>query len=397
MHHPLRKQLSEFLLLFGGYPDFVYSKTKNSSLKGIPVFVYHTIDPQIFESHLLFLKENNYKTLSIHEFYDILINKRELNGSKSVLLTIDDARSSVWRFAYPLLKKYQMHATVFVIPGLTVESDFCRNNLENVWNKRSELQNINEIDPKDNTLCNWNEIIEMYNSGLVSIESHTLFHSEVFKSFKIIDFITSDKPFLPYNFIGSPYFPFFDAVENFLPEQFLGLPLFETAPLMLCGPKLNFSTEFINKCKEFFNYSLSHSLSKSNWRKEIRRFIKESSGQKKYFNIETHSGKDVYKDLKRAREIIQNKLDKDAGNHQCLPWTMGNDETVKIIKELEIKSCFWGALKEKTINKPGDNPYFITRIKNDFIFRLPGSKRKSLFSIYKYKLKRRISKKEPVF
>ena len=396
MHHPLRKQLSELKLVFSGYPDFVYSKTKNLHLEGIPVFVYHTIDPQIFESHLLFLKENNYKTLSIHEFYDILLSKSELRENKSVLLTIDDARSSVWRFAFPLLKKYQMKATVFIIPGLTVDDEHCRKNLEDVWKGRIELQNVNEIDSEDNTLCNWNEIIGMYNSGLVSIESHTLFHSEVFKNFKFFDFITRDKPFLPYNFVGSPYLSFFSTGGRFLPEQFFGLPLFESAPLMLCGPKLNFSNEFINECKEFYNYNISHNSSNNNWKKEIRRFIKETSDKKKYFNIETHSGKDVYEDLKKAREIIQNKLDKNAGNHLCLPWTIGNNDTINILKELEIKSCFWGVLKDKTINKPGDNPYFITRIKNDFIFRLPGIKRKNLFSIYNYKLKRRISK-EPVF
>jgi peptidoglycan/xylan/chitin deacetylase (PgdA/CDA1 family) len=51
-----------------------------------------------------------------------LTGAKPLLHNKSVLLTIDDARSSVWRFAYPLLKKYQMNAVVFIIPGWTKDS-----------------------------------------------------------------------------------------------------------------------------------------------------------------------------------------------------------------------------------------------------------------------------------
>lgn len=396
MYHPLRKQLSELKLLVSGYPDFVYSKNKTSKLEGIPVFVYHTINPEVFESHLIFLKENDYKTLSIHEFYDLLLNKRELGENKSVLLTIDDARLSVWRFGFPLLKKYKMKATVFVIPGLTANDELCRKNIEEVWQNKSELKDINKIDPIDNKLCNWNEIIEMYNSGLVNIESHTLFHSEVFKNLKVVDFVTDNNSFLPYNFVGSPYLSFFGNVPRLRLEQFTGLPLFETAPLMLCGSRLDFSSDFINKCKEFYSRYAASDSSKSTWKKEIRKFVKESSGNTKYFNIETRSEKHVYEDLEKAREVIQNKLDKNAGNHLCLPWTIGNNQTINVLKELGIKSCFWGVLKKKTINRTGDDPYFISRIKNDFIYRLPGNKRKPLFSIYSYKIKRRISK-EPVF
>ena len=49
------------------------------------------------------------------------------------------------------------------------------------------------------------EISEMYMSGLVNIESHSLFHREIFRSSQILDFITPDKMFLPYNFCGSAY------------------------------------------------------------------------------------------------------------------------------------------------------------------------------------------------
>ena len=386
MTHSLKSQvLNEIKSVFLGYPKFVYF---NINYNKTPVFVYHTIEPELFEFHLLYLKKNGYKTLTIHEYSEEL-NSKKSGYNKSVLLTIDDARSSVWRYAFPLLKKHEMNATVFVIPGVTVESDKCRLNLFDAWKGDSSLEEIRNVDVNDNTLCTWQEISDMYKSGFVNIESHTLFHTEIFKSLKIVDFTAPDKKFMPYNFYGSPYLSSSAIGKTLNPDEYNGLPLFESEPLMLAGSRLNISSEFITRCKEIYN---SKGHSDNTWKIEIRNLAADSKNQKKYFDFASNSKKEVTEDLANAREIIQNKLDKNAGNHLCLPWTIGNYETIKIVKELGIKSCFWGVLPLKKNNKFNDDPFFISRIKNDFIFRLPGKSRKSLFSIYYAKVKRRVSK-----
>lgn len=390
MKHSLKAQLSlELKSMLKGYPKFVYSTDKNQKLDGIPVFIYHTIDPIVFEQHLIYLHENGYRTLTIHEFYDIITKKQSVHSSnKLVLLTIDDARTSVWLYGYPLLKKYKMHATVFVIPGLT-EDDIQRDNLEQSWNGKITLNSLRNIDPHDDFLCNWSEIREMYQSGYVDIESHTLFHKEVFITNKVVDFITAKSPNIPYNFAGSAYLTKENLNTRFNISDFFGLPIFESAPLMLAGPKINFTQEFIKKCEEI--YQKKNSNNDNLWKNEIISLISCKETSSKYFNLQSDSMNDVLEDLSLAREIIQGKLDKSAGNHLCLPWTIGNRKTVEVCKKLGIKSCFWGILDYKRINKPGDDPFYITRIKNDFLFRLPGKKRKSIISIYSNKLKRRVS------
>ncbi len=389
MKHSIKDQLAiEIKSLFAGYPQFVYSKNNIKNLDGIPVFVYHTIEPELFEAHLMYLKNNGYKALSIYEFYDILTKKKSISTKKMVLLTIDDARSSVWRFAYPLLEKHKMHATVFVIPGVTEEGTSLRKNLKNSWNNECSIEKIHKIDYDDNTLCSWKEIKEMYNSGYVNIESHTLFHREIFISTKIADYIQEDTEVIPYNFKGSPYYTKENIGVQPTLEKYIGLPLFESAPIMFAGPKIEVSGEFRNMCKEIYNNALEN---KSDWKKEIENFVIKETNNKKYFNSESSSEKDTLEDLKLARDEIHKHLDSDAGNHLCLPWTKGNSKTINICKELDVKSCFWGVLDNKKINKVGDNPYYISRIKNDFVFRLPGDGRDSLFSIYMYKMKRRMS------
>jgi hypothetical protein len=396
MHHSFKDQfVGEIKLLLYSSPKFVYSGSDLKNLNGIPVFLYHTIDPKIFESHLLFLKKNEYRTLTIEEFYEILLNKRKVNYQKTVLLTIDDARSSVWRYAYPLLKKYQMHATVFVIPGFIEESNSCQKNLEDFWEGKCSLNEIFVSDSKDSQLCKWAEIIQMYNSGLINIESHTLFHREIFINNKIVNFISNDTRFTAYDFPGTPYLTSKNIGEKISPKEYLGLPLFESAPLMLAGPKLGISDEFIIKCKKIYQDFTLNDTAKKDWRIEIKNIVEASSNKREYFVIQCDSIDDVKEDLIKAREIIQSKLGDNAGNHLCLPWTIGNDLTIKISKELGIKSCFWGTIRKNKISTAGSNTYYIPRLKNDFLPRLPGANRKSLISIYSYKIRRRLAGEKP--
>lgn len=387
MHHSLKDQLKvEVNSFLNGYPDFVLSRT--NSLNGNYVFVYHTIDPNLFESHLKYLKDNDYKTLSIHEFYEILTNKKIYKNNKHVLLTIDDARLSVWKYAFPLLKKYQLKATVFIIPGLTNNENNLRRNLLDYWDKKCTPDEIKNFDPDDNLLCNWSEILEMYKSGFVNIESHTLFHRENFINNNIQNFYEKNEETVGYSFQAAPYLEINKATNKINSKDFLGLPLFEASPLMLAGQKLLISEEYIKLCKEIYK---NNSIGK--WKEEIKELTNSKTNN--YFEVIQDSSQDVIDDLSAAREIIQKKLDVDAGNHFCLPWTIGNEKTVKILKKLNIKSCFWGVLAKYKNNINGD-PYHISRIKNDFIYTLPGNGRKNFISIYSYKLKRRWIK-EKVF
>lgn len=66
-----------------------------------------------FEEQLRYLQKHGYKTLTTQEFYEWKQGKIEL-PYKSVLITFDDGFLSNFNYAFPLLKKYNMNATVFV-------------------------------------------------------------------------------------------------------------------------------------------------------------------------------------------------------------------------------------------------------------------------------------------
>ena len=67
-----------------------------------------------------------------------------------------------------------------------------------------------------------------------------------------------------------------------------------------------------------------------------------------------------------------------------------NLEYVQAARALGFRSVLWGANQRRT-NLPGSDPFDTTRLKNDFIWRLPGGGRRSLLGLYFEKATRRVS------
>ncbi|MFQ5787728.1 MAG: polysaccharide deacetylase family protein, partial [Thermodesulfobacteriota bacterium] len=174
-------------IVSGEYPSFVYRNILNEN--EIPVFCLHSATPGSFETMLRYLKENGYHTLSIDEFYQILINKKEKKTGRSILLTFDDGMGSVWSIAYPLLKKYGFKATVFLVPGRIKYRNKYYPNLEDVWVGTANMQEVLERDHSDQPFSTWEEVKTMHESGAFDFESHTFDHSLIFTSPEIVDFV----------------------------------------------------------------------------------------------------------------------------------------------------------------------------------------------------------------
>ena len=75
---------------------------------------------QKFREHLDYLKNNNFKTLTMDEFTKWIYGEIDI-PEKSVLITIDDGAKGTGKHnghkLIPLLEEYKMHATLFLIAG----------------------------------------------------------------------------------------------------------------------------------------------------------------------------------------------------------------------------------------------------------------------------------------
>ncbi|MBB3111034.1 peptidoglycan/xylan/chitin deacetylase (PgdA/CDA1 family) [Paenibacillus phyllosphaerae] len=130
----------------------------------LPILMYHhfqtnqnastIVHPNMLEKQLAALSENGYMTLSAAEAQAYLEGKR-LFPLKPVYLTFDDGYESNYALAYPLLQKYNVKATIFVIASM--------------MRKDEGVQQGDDAAPK----LTWAQIAEMSASGLVDIQSHT--------------------------------------------------------------------------------------------------------------------------------------------------------------------------------------------------------------------------------
>lgn len=73
-----------------------------------------TITLENFEQEMKFLHDFNFKTLTLEEFYKWKKGEIEVPFN-SVLITFDDGLLSNYKYAFPILKKYNINATIFIV------------------------------------------------------------------------------------------------------------------------------------------------------------------------------------------------------------------------------------------------------------------------------------------
>lgn len=88
----------------------------------LPILMYHSISSgnslrvpkSEFAAHMKWLKDNDYVTLSPEEVYRVFTTN-SMPSKKSVLITFDDGYTDNYTKAFPILKQYELKATIFMI------------------------------------------------------------------------------------------------------------------------------------------------------------------------------------------------------------------------------------------------------------------------------------------
>ncbi len=134
-----------------------------SASRAVPVLNYHqindwaenplTVHTDQFEKQMKYLKENGYHTITPAELLDAWQKGTPL-PEKPVVLTFDDGYVDNYQNVYPILRKYGLKGTIFVV------TDFM-----------SQYPNY----------MTWEQVAELNGSGIIDIESHTLSHPELDK------------------------------------------------------------------------------------------------------------------------------------------------------------------------------------------------------------------------
>lgn len=299
----------------------------------IPILIYHsigsvikswnrnflTMSPEYFEKQLKYVKRN-YSVIGLNDYYHIK-NGNMPSPKNPMVITIDDGFLDNWIWAFPLLRKYELKATIFVSPEMVDPTNIVRPNLKDLWKGR-----VNKQDLCINGYMSWEELRIMENSGYIDIQSHSCSHTKYFVSDKLIDFHHPGADCLyPVGNIFPERKPFHimdNGFENLIP---FGTPFFEERSSVI-AKKVTINPEFNQACVDalkgydFSNYKFNEALSKV--RPVYDRFMKDNSVILKTETEDEHKIRLKY-EITDSKKIIESKLNKRV---EFLCWPHGDND-----------------------------------------------------------------------
>lgn len=165
---------------------------------GTYVLYYHRICPvepaadvtlQLFDWEMRYLKKR-YSVLSLDELLAYINGELTLE-KPGVAITFDDGWFDNFVYAWPVLKKYGLKATIFVSTGKISSGSRVRPTLEECWNgnigfdalqrpKSVEDGFLESLSGNLNEFLTWEELRLMRKSGVFDVQSHGVGHRRVF-------------------------------------------------------------------------------------------------------------------------------------------------------------------------------------------------------------------------
>lgn len=151
------------------------------------------LDTAKFEEQLKYLKDNNFKTLTMEEFIDWYNGDIEV-PVKSVLLTIDDGAMGTsfinGNKLIPLLEKYDLHATLFLVTAWWDPKNYMSDNLD-IESHGYDIHKIGECGTQNIKCLEYDElyndlkksfdIVDSYNSFCYPFYVHTSASNKILK------------------------------------------------------------------------------------------------------------------------------------------------------------------------------------------------------------------------
>lgn len=94
------------------------------------------------------------------------------------------------------------------------------------------------------------------------------------------------------------------------------------------------------------------------------------------------------RDFALSRQEIETRLQGAVVDHLSFPMYNGTEAAVRFAQEAGFKACHWGFIKGRALNRCGDSPFYISRVSDEFVRRLPGEGRKQFRQVVRERIRR---------
>lgn len=134
-----------------------------------------TVDPEVFEKQMEFLHNSGYRTLKADELAVFAKGDLVLE-EKAVLVTFDDGWLDNYIYAFPVLKKYNINAVIFIVTDRTESASADSSQSPSSVPDHEESKALIAHGKAGQVVLKWEHVREMMESGLVEFYSHTQSH-----------------------------------------------------------------------------------------------------------------------------------------------------------------------------------------------------------------------------
>lgn len=214
-------------IIVGGKKGYVHKNAVEQD-NGVPILIYHHLvenqensihknnvsvyDIDLFTQQADYLSTQKFYTLSLKDL-DAWMKHQQALPAKAVILTFDDATLSAYELVYPLLKKYRMFATTFVIgdrvSDKTPAFDMNKNQFAG-FNELREMQGVFELEHHTYGLHTFNSITKKSSLQYASNNALHYDFTHMNDVFKKID------PTLEPSYLSYPYGKYLKSHEETL-------------------------------------------------------------------------------------------------------------------------------------------------------------------------------------
>ena len=346
-------------LAAGCYPSFLFG----GSLGGmLPVFHFHDVTREWLEPRLQYLVENGYRTVTSDQIARLVIDGAS-PGPNAVALTFDDAWTSAWSVATPLLKQFQLKAILFAIPGRIAEAD----------------------DP----FVSWTELREMQASGVWDIQSHTRSHAMIFEDSEIVGFVTPEyrrgplleRPLVNVTSATNSTGSTGSTGTTFLAADALGTPLYQQRSRMSDARRYLPDEVTADRCRQHVaNNGGERFFDRPEWRQELRKIADGGEGASERFESDQVRAAAIRAELAEGRALLNERLGTTTVRHVALPWGIAGETTRRALVETGHQLAFAERPLKRHGVRAGDDPHGLVRLNGKFVTCLPGRGRQWFFT-----------------
>jgi Polysaccharide deacetylase len=277
----------------------------------VPAMMYHhvnnepedsiSITPERFEEQIKYLAESGYRSMHLDGFYKML--ERWDIPEKVVLITFDDGYADNFIYAYPILKKYNMKATIFPVTAFINDKPVARTG--KLLNDFELLMQTPTAKGPMYDFLSWDEMRQMEASGLIDIQAHTHQHAAYFENDKILSFHD-----------GKMNTKLGWATNG---DMRLGLPIYTIGP-SLCIRKYSDDKGLRDELAGFVEKNGGHDFfMRHNANDILFDIVKKHGPLNGRFETEAESDKRIMDELALTRSLIEQNLNKKL-KYICWPW-----------------------------------------------------------------------------